>query len=149
MKLFQSTKEEPGDYYPEPKKEVRTMKPMKWFVITVGGIVGVAHIGILGHLLKPQPEVHQPPAFNIPHTPYSSYKIKAGKDGYTIEYRANDPKVLESSRTHASDKHKKGLFWRWYRNSSRDSLRSIYNGSTRNMGSGGAVLTVRESLRKT
>ena len=41
MKLFQSTKEEPGDYYPEPKKEVRTMKPMKWFVITVGGIVGV------------------------------------------------------------------------------------------------------------
>ena len=101
MKLFQSTKEEPGDYYPEPKKEVRTMKPMKWFVITVGGIVGVVHIGILGHLLKPQPEVHQPPAFNIPHTPYSSYKIKAGKDGYTIEYRANDPKVLESSRTHA------------------------------------------------
>ena len=110
MKLFQSTKEEPGDYYPEPKKEVKTMKPMKWFVITVGGIVGVAHIGILGHLLKPQPEVHQPPAFNIPHTPYSSYKIKAGKDGYTIEYRANDPKVLESSRTHASDRNKKGLF---------------------------------------
>ena len=110
MKLFQSTKEEPGDYYPEPKKEVRTMKPMKWFVITVGGIVGVAHIGILGHLLKPQPEVHQPPAFNIPHTPYSSYKIKAGKDGYTIEYRANDPKVLESHRSLNLDKERRGFF---------------------------------------
>ena len=110
MKLFQSTKEEPGDYYPEPKKEVKTMKPMKWFVITVGGIVGVAHIGILGHLLKPQPEVHQPPAFNIPHTPYSSYKIKAGKDGYTIEYRANDPAILESTRSLSVDKDKRGLF---------------------------------------
>ena len=140
MKLFQSTKEEPGDYYPEPKKEVKTMKPMKWFVITVGGIVGVAHIGILGHLLKPQPEVHQPPAFNIPHTPYSSYKIKAGKDGYTIEYRANDPKVLESSRTHASDKHKKGLFGGGTEVRRETRYDQYTMEGTRNMGSGGAVL---------
>ena len=140
MKLFQKTKEQPGDYYPEPKKEVSTMKPMKWFVITVGGVIGVAHIGILGHLLKPQPEVQQPPAFNIPHTPYSSYRIKAGKDGYTIEYRANDPKVLESSKTHASDKAKKGLFG----GSTEVRRETRYDQYTmegiRNMGSGGAVL---------
>ena len=69
------------------------------------------HIGILGHLIKPQqPTVQQPPTFNIPHGPYSSYKIKAGKDGYEIEYRANDPKVLESERSLNLDKTKKGFF---------------------------------------
>ena len=84
---------------------------MKWFIVTVGSIVGVAHIGILGHLIKPQqPTVQQPPTFNIPRGPYSSYKIRAGKDGYEIEYRANDPKVLESERSLNLDKTKKGFF---------------------------------------
>ena len=53
----------------------------------------------------------QVPTINIPRgTPYSSYKIEAGKDGYTIEYKANDPKVLESQRSLNLDKEKKGLF---------------------------------------
>ena len=109
--LIQSTKEEPKDQNSEPKKEVSTMKPMKWFVITVGGIVGVAHIGILGYVLRPGPSVHQPPAFNIPHGgKYSSYKIEAGKDGYKIEYRADDPKVLESNRSLDLDKERRGIF---------------------------------------
>ena len=38
----------------------------------------------------------------------SSYTIKAGKNGYEIEYRANDPKVLESSRSMALDATKQG-----------------------------------------
>jgi len=50
------------------------------------------------------------PALNIPRGPYSSYKIKAGKDGYEIEYRANDPKVLESEKSLNLDQEKKGLF---------------------------------------
>ena len=65
--------------------------------ISVGGVVAVAHIGILGHLIR-KPQQVQVPQINIPAgTPYSSYKIEASKDGYTIEYKANDPKVLESS----------------------------------------------------
>ena len=106
--IFKKTKEQNNTQL-EPT-EVKTMKPMKWFIVTVGGIVGVAHLGILGHLIKPQPSLQQPPAFNIPHGPYSSYKIQAGKDGYTIEYRANDPKILESERSLDLDKNKRGLF---------------------------------------
>ena len=37
-------------------------------------------------------------------------KSKAGKDGYEIEYRANDPKILESERSLELDKEKKGFF---------------------------------------
>jgi len=86
------------------------MKPLKIVAITIGGLIGVAHIGLLGYVLRPQQSVQQPPAFNIPNGPYSSYKIKAGKDGYEIEFRADDPKVLESTRTLDLDKEKRGLF---------------------------------------
>ena len=88
------------------------MKTLKYLGIGLGAIVGVAHIGVLGHLIRQQPDkVIQVPTINIPSgTPYSSYKIEAGKDGYTIEYKANDPAILESQRTLSLDKDKKGLF---------------------------------------
>ena len=81
--------------------------PFKWFTLGVGTLIGVAHIGVLGYLLKTEPSV---PMINLPRGDYSSYKIKAGKDGYEIEYRANDPKVLESSKSLTLDKEKKGWF---------------------------------------
>ena len=81
--------------------------PLRWFALGVGTLIGVAHIGALGYLLKPEPSA---PMINIPKGEYSSYTIKAGKDGYEIEYRANDPKVLESSRSMTLDKTKKGWF---------------------------------------
>jgi len=72
--------------------------------------VAIAHIGILGHLVR-KPQQVQVPQINIPAgTPYSSYKIEAGKDGYTIEYKANDPKVLESSRSLDLNKSQSGFF---------------------------------------
>ena len=88
------------------------MKTLKYLGIGLGAIVGVAHIGVLGHLIRQQPDkVIQVPTINIPSgTPYSSYKIEAGKDGYTIEYKANDPAILESQRSLSLDKDKKGLF---------------------------------------
>ena len=91
------------------------MKPyLKWTAISVGSVVAIAHIGVLGHLIRRQPEsVIQVPTINIPRgTPYSSYKIQAGKDGYSIEYKANDPKVLESERSVdlVQTQNKKGLF---------------------------------------
>ena len=87
------------------------MKPyLKWTVISVGSIVAIAHIGVLGHLVR-KPQQVQVPQINIPAgTPYSSYKIEAGKDGYTIEYRANDPKVLESQRSLDLNKSQSGFF---------------------------------------
>ena len=90
------------------------MSRTKWAAISIGGVIAIAHIGVLGHLMKrqepPEPPVVQVPTINIPHGPYTSYTIKAGKEGYTIEYKANDPKVLESSRSMNLDKEKRGLF---------------------------------------
>ena len=86
---------------------------LKWVAIGLGGLVGVAHIGLLGYVLRPTPETlqtQQPPTIQIPSGPYSSYRIKAGKDGYEIEYRANDPKILESSKSLSLDKKNNGFF---------------------------------------
>ena len=84
--------------------------PFKWVALGVGGVIAIAHIGVLGHLIKKEPPVQSAPTINLPRGPYSSYKIKAGKDGYEIEYRADDPKVLSSERSLDIDKNKEGWF---------------------------------------
>lgn len=113
------------------------MKPyLKWTAISVGSIVAIAHIGVLGHLVRREPDRVQVPTINIPRgTPYSSYKIEAGEDGYTIEYKANDPAILESQRSLELDKSKSGFF-----GSNQTEVRSEYRQDqytmegTRNMG---------------
>ena len=89
-----------------------TKKPSGWKIMisTAGALFAISHLGLLGYLIDRKAEPPSVPAINIPRGPYSSYKIKAGKDGYTIEYRANDPKVLESTKTLDLDRDKKGLF---------------------------------------
>jgi hypothetical protein len=124
----------------EPKVSSK-VSGLKVIAGTVGAIFAIAHIGLLGYIVrKPEPpRVPQIPTINIPRGDYSSYTIRAGKDGYEIEYRADDPKVLESQRSSSSDVNKKGLFggktevrneWR------RDQFTRE---GTRNMGPGGAV----------
>jgi len=100
--------EQPGDYYPEPVKKKEF--PMKTIAIAAGSVFALAHIGLLGYVLRPTTKIQEPPVINIPRGPYSSYKIQAGKDGYTIEYRSDDPKVLESERSLDLDKEKRGFF---------------------------------------
>ena len=87
------------------------MKPyLKWTAISIGGVVAIAHVGVLGHLIG-KDSVVGPPTINIPNgTPYSSYKIEADKEGYKIEYKANDPAILESQKSLSLDKEKKGIF---------------------------------------
>jgi hypothetical protein len=106
MSIFNHEKE---DYIPttsEPKK------PSGWKIMisTAGALFAISHIGLLGYLIDRKAEPPKVPTINLPRGPYSSYKIQAGKDGYTIEYRANDPKVLESERSLDLDKEKKGFF---------------------------------------
>ena len=109
MSIF--NKEQPGDYYPEPQpKKEKSNSPIKTLAIAAGTSFALSHIGLLGYLIRQPERIHQPPTFNIPSGPYSSYRIKAGKDGYEIEYRANDPKVLESERSLNVDKNKRGFF---------------------------------------
>ena len=87
------------------------MTVLKKVAIGVGGVIAFAHIGILGHLIShEEPKRIEPPVLHLPRGPYSSYKIQAGKDGYTIEYRADDPKILESSKSLDLDKEKRGIF---------------------------------------
>lgn len=64
----------------------------KLFALGVGTIIGIAHIGVLGHLLKTEPSM---PVINLPVGDYTTYRVKAGREGYEIEYKSNDPKVME------------------------------------------------------
>ena len=80
----------------------------KLCALSIGGVIAFAHIGALGHLIRSKGP--QYPVINFPAGNYSSYKVEAGKEGYSIEYRANDPAVLESQKSLSLDKDKKGLF---------------------------------------
>ena len=107
MSIFQSEKD---DYIPPTPEPVKKPSALKIVAATAGALFAVAHIGLLGYLIDRKPASPSVPTINLPRGPYSSYKIKAGKDGYEIEYRANDPKVLESSKSLTLDKQKKGFF---------------------------------------
>ena len=86
--------------------------PVKTIALTLGGLFALAHVGLLGYVIhRPEePKVPQVPTINIPRGDYSSYTIKAGKDGYEIEYRANDPKVLQSDKSLELQKNQSGFF---------------------------------------
>jgi len=106
MKLFNSEKEQPGDYYPEPTP--KKSSPLKTVGIVVGGLFAVAHVGLLGYLMQETKPDY--PVINFPSGDYSSYEVEATKDGYKIKYKANDPAILESDRSLELDKNKRGLF---------------------------------------
>ena len=80
----------------------------KLCALSIGGVIAFAHIGALGHLIRSKGP--QYPVINFPAGDYSSYKVEAGKEGYSIEYKANDPSVLESQKSLSLDKDKRGLF---------------------------------------
>ena len=107
MSIFNHEKED----YIAPTSQPKKSSTFKIVAASIGGLFAVAHIGLLGYVIRQEPEpVVQPPTFNLPRGPYSSYTIEAGKEGYRIEYRADDPKVLESERSLDLDKEKRGLF---------------------------------------
>tara|TARA_Y100000004_G_scaffold191635_1_gene250764 strand:- start:376 stop:942 length:567 start_codon:yes stop_codon:yes gene_type:complete len=66
------------------------MKPSNLIIAIVGGIFGIAHIGMIGMIYNSR----KLPLINPPVGDYSSYTAKVGQDGYEIEYKGNDPKVL-------------------------------------------------------
>ena len=103
--MFNSNKEQPGDYYPEPMKKEKP-STFKILIGTLGALFAVSHIGLVGYLMR---EPYQVPTINIPKGDYSSYELNAGPDGYSVKYKANDPTILESNRTLELDKNKKGF----------------------------------------
>ena len=106
MSIFNHEKEDYIPATPQPKK------PSGWKIMisTAGALFAISHLGLLGYLIDRKAEPPSVPTINLPRGPYSSYTIEAGKDGYRIEYRADDPKVLESERSLDLDKEKRGFF---------------------------------------
>jgi len=62
----------------------------KWIGISLGTLVGVTHIGMIGLLISR----NEFPQLNLPIGDYTSYSVEAGKEGYRINYRSNDPLVM-------------------------------------------------------
>tara|TARA_B100000902_G_scaffold366403_1_gene388161 strand:+ start:476 stop:1150 length:675 start_codon:yes stop_codon:yes gene_type:complete len=131
------------------KTDVKKPSRLKIAAYAVGGLFALAHVGLLGYLIDKEPELPSVPTINIPNGPYSSYKIKAGKDGYEIEFRADDPKVLESTRTLDLDKEKRGLFGGGSEQRTEYRRDEYTREGTRNIGGGaiddGGKLTAKEA----
>ena len=115
----------------------------------IGGLFAIAHIGLLGYVVN-RPNHPQVPTINIPRgTPYSSYKIEAGSDGYSIEYKANDPAILESQKSLDLEKNQSGFFGgKKYENRREYRSDQFTMEGTRNMGGvggdGEGKLTAKE-----
>ena len=62
----------------------------KWIGISLGTIVGLSHIGMIQMLSQN----NKYPKLNLPIGPYTAYTVQTNKDGYMINYRAHDPKVM-------------------------------------------------------
>ena len=109
MALWKKDVVEPEVTEHVPSKSPRKSKlSVKTVALGLGTIIGIAHIGVLGHLLNATRP--QYPVINFPTGDYSSYKVEATRDGYKIEYKANDPRVLESERSLLVDQNKRGFF---------------------------------------
>ena len=119
------------------QKSLPSGSPIKGIALTLGGIFALAHVGLLGYVIhRPEePKVPHVPTINIPRGDYSSYTIKAGKDGYEIEYRANDPKILQSDKSLELQKNQSGFFGgKKYENRREYRSDQFTMEGTRNMG---------------
>ena len=66
----------------------------KWFAISLGAVVGIGHIGMIGMIANR----NSFPLVNLPVGDYTSYNVEADKEGYSIQYQSNDPKVMEVNK---------------------------------------------------
>ena len=75
----------------------------KWLTISLGAVLGISHIGMIGLLSNRESKL---PSLDIPVGPYTSYLAEVNKEGYRISYKANDPKTMYITK----DIKKKGGF---------------------------------------
>ena len=67
----------------------------KWIGISLGTILGLSHVGMIVMISQS----NKFPKLNLPIGEYTAYTVKAGPDGYLINYRAHDPKVMATLET--------------------------------------------------
>ena len=70
----------------------------KWIGISLGSLVGLSHIGMLV-MLATRDNSKYPKIAIPPVNEYSSVRVMAGEDGYSLEYRGNDPKSMFTTKT--------------------------------------------------
>ena len=109
-----------------------------WGVIALVSILGISNLSLMNTLVS-QKFKSPFPNLNLPVGPYTSYRVVTSEKGYSISYRANDPKIL--ARTKLVDEEK-GLF----KKDSKFSLRETYtmNGESSSGQPEGSVMTDKD-----
>ena len=109
-----------------------------WGVIALVSILGISNLSLMNTLVSHK--FKRPyPNLNLPVGPYTSYRVVTSEKGYSISYKANDPKIL--ARTKLVDEEK-GLF----KKDSKLSLRETYtmNSEVSSGQSKGSVMTDKD-----
>ena len=109
-----------------------------WGVIALVSVLGLSNLSLVNTLVSHK--FKRPyPNLNLPVGPYTSYRVVASEKGYSISYKAHDPKIL--ARTKLVD-DKKGLF----KKDSKLSLRETYtmNSESSSKQSEGSVMTDKD-----
>ena len=70
----------------------------KLSALGLGGLLGLSHISMI--VMLATRETSKYPKITIPPVnEYSSVRVMAGEDGYSLEYRGNDPKSMFTTKT--------------------------------------------------
>jgi len=77
--------------------EIKDIKWTKWIALGVGGLLGLSHLSMIGIIANRKPD-SKFPQLNIPVSEYTSYSVQANEEGYAINYRANDPLVMATTK---------------------------------------------------
>ena len=73
----------------------------KWSALGLGGLLGLSHLGMI-IMLATREQSKYPRIAIPPVNQYSSVRVMAGEDGYSLEYRGNDPKSMFTTKTVSS-----------------------------------------------
>ncbi len=111
---------------------MKEMNWTKWFAIGLGGVLGVSHIGMIGMLARR--DSSKLPSLNIPVGQYTSYETHVSENGYSVRYKANDPKVMET----VIERKKKGGFLNLANNTNKEVIQFTMDGAAHH---GGPVST--------
>ena len=78
--------------------EMKDLNYKKWVAIGLGGVLGLSHLGMIGIIANKKVD-SKFPQLNIPVSEYTSYSLQANEEGYAINYRSNDPLVMQTTKT--------------------------------------------------
>ena len=109
-----------------------------WGVIALVSVLGISNLSLMNTLVS-QKLKNPFPNLNLPVGPYTSYRVVTSEKGYSIDYKANDPKILAITKLVDDEK---GLF----NKKSKLSLRETYtmNGESSSGQPEGNVITDKD-----